>query len=180
MFLKPTSSYIVEGQTIEVPKDFDVYEEVELGVIIGKKGKNIKPSEVMDHIAGYCLALDLTAVDDMKNSRAKGLPWTFGKGFDTACPVSKFIPKSDLKDPTSLKIWCKVNDKLLQDCLLSDMVFTMEQMISYTSRYMTLEPNDLILTGSPGNNGPIRPGDVVEAGLGDIMTIKFPVKSMEN
>ncbi|RZF47399.1 hypothetical protein LSTR_LSTR009138 [Laodelphax striatellus] len=132
MFLKPTSSYIEEGQTIE------------------------------------------------KNSRAKGLPWTFGKGFDTACPVSRFIPKNEIKDPTSLNVWCKVNDKLLQDCLLSDMVFTIEDMISYTSRYMTLEPNDLILTGSPGNNGPIRPGDVVEAGLGQIMTIKFPVKSMEN
>ncbi|XP_075223163.1 oxaloacetate decarboxylase, mitochondrial isoform X2 [Lycorma delicatula] len=175
IFLKPTSSYVQEGQAIEVPKQFDVYEEVELGIIIGQRCKNIRTSDAMKYVGGYCLALDLTAVDDMKEVRSKGLPWTFGKGFDTACPVSKFIPHDAIKQPTSLYISCSVNGKILQESQLTDMIFSIEELIAFSSQFMTLEPCDVILTGSPSGSGPIRPGDVIEAKLDNILSMNFSV-----
>ncbi|XP_069678946.1 oxaloacetate tautomerase FAHD1, mitochondrial-like [Periplaneta americana] len=177
IFLKPTSSYIIEGQCIEIPKDFEVHEEVELGVIIGRRCKNVPESEGLKCIGGYCLALDLTEVRLMKEIKAKGLPWTFGKGFDTACPVSRFIHTGEIKDPSDVQIWCKVNGKLRQNENTSDMVFPIPSLISYISKYMTLEPGDLILTGSPSGVGPIVPGDTIEAGMGEDVSMVFPVKT---
>lgn len=111
-----------------------------------------------------------------QEARTNGLPWTFGKGFDTACPVSKFIPCCEIKDPRSLCISCSVNGKLLQQSEISDMIFSIEELIAYTSKYMTLEPYDLILTGSPSGNGPIKPGDHIEAKLDKIISMKFSVE----
>ncbi|XP_054257722.1 acylpyruvase FAHD1, mitochondrial [Macrosteles quadrilineatus] len=177
IFLKPTSSYIIEGQNIEIPKEFVVKEEIELGVIIGKKCKNIKPSQVVDHIMGYCLALDLTSTSFLDEARAKGLPWALGKGFDTACPVSSFIPKEAIPDPDNVNLWCRVNGELKQDANTSDMIFSVGELISYISSLMTLEPYDLILTGSSKGVAEIKPGDIVEGGLEHLVKFKFPVKS---
>ncbi|KAG8312817.1 acylpyruvase FAHD1, mitochondrial-like [Homalodisca vitripennis] len=178
IFLKPTSSYILEGQTIEIPKEFAVNEEIELGVLIGKNCKNVKPSEVLDHVAGYCLALDLTATSFLDEARPKGLPWTIGKGFDTACPVSQFIPKQAIPNPDNVHLWCRVNGEIKQDANTSDMIFPVGELISYISQYMTLEPYDLILTGSSRGVCQIKPGDVVEGGLENLVNFKFPVKSV--
>ncbi|KAJ9583793.1 hypothetical protein L9F63_021883 [Diploptera punctata] len=177
IFLKPTSSYITEGQCIQIPEGFEVNEEVELGVIIGKKCKKVAESCGLQYVGGYCLALDLTEVRFMKEIRAKGLPWTFGKGFDTACPVSRFVSCEEIEDPNKVEIWCKINGVMKQNESTSDMVFPVESLVSYISRYITLEPGDLILTGSPAGVGPIVSGDTVEAGLNQLVTVKFPVTS---
>ncbi|PSN46015.1 Acylpyruvase FAHD1 [Blattella germanica] len=192
IFLKPTSSYITEGQSIEaickqiihlqIPQNFEVNEEVELGVIIGKKCKKIQESHALNYVGGYCLALDLTETRLMvgfkpfKEIKAKGLPWTFGKGFDTACLVSRFLTCEEIGDPNNVQIWLKINGTMKQNENTSDMVFSVESLVSYVSQYMTLEPGDLILTGSPAGVCPIVPGDVIEAGLSNV-TVKFPVKS---
>ncbi|XP_068910668.1 oxaloacetate tautomerase FAHD1, mitochondrial isoform X2 [Tenebrio molitor] len=107
IFLKPTTSYITEKQKIIIPGGFSVNEEIELGVIVGKNGKHIQEDEAMDYVGGYCAALDMTATCQMKEARSKGGSWTLGKGFDTSCPVSRFIPKNEIKDPHNLQLWCK-------------------------------------------------------------------------
>nr|CAD7194106.1 unnamed protein product [Timema douglasi] len=146
-FLKPTSSYIVEGQDVKVPAGAVVNEEVELGVIIGKSCKNVTVNEAMNYVGGHCLALDMTEANLVADSQKKGLPWTFGKGFDTACPVSRFVSVEELKDPSDVNIWLKVNGRKIQDANTSDLAFTIPELIASITRYITLEPGDLILTG---------------------------------
>ncbi|XP_037922071.1 acylpyruvase FAHD1, mitochondrial isoform X2 [Hermetia illucens] len=177
MFLKPTSSYIVEGQDIIIPKVFTrVAHEVELGVIINRKCKDVSKQDAMSYVGGYCLALDMTAQCELGVARPKGLPWCMGKGFDTSTPVSRFIRLREIKDPHNLRLWLKVNNETRQDGNTSDLIFNVPELIEYTSKYMTLEPNDLILTGTPVGANPVSAGDVIECGLGDVVSMKFNVK----
>jgi len=176
VFLKPTSSYIVEGQSIEIPSGFSVNQEIELGVVIGKVCRNIDECEVMDHIGGYCVALDMTATCEMKKAREKGLPWLIGKGFDTACPVSRFICKDEIPDPNCIQLCCTVNGKQRQSGNTKDFIFTIPKLVAYISQFITLEPNDVVLTGTPPGMGPVKPGDVIEGGVKDVAIIKFDVK----
>ncbi|ODM87927.1 hypothetical protein Ocin01_18754, partial [Orchesella cincta] len=128
LFLKPASSYITEGTPIKIPKGCtSLHHEIELGV-----GTDIPEGSAMNHVAGYVLALDMTARDFQNIAKKKGNPWDLAKGFDTSCPVGKFIPKDAVSDPHNLELWCKY-----------------PYLISYISQYFTLEPNDIILTGTP-------------------------------
>lgn len=109
-------------------------------------------------------------------ARAKGHPWSLGKGFDTSTPVSDFIPSSKINDPHNLPLWLKVNGKLCQQGNTKDLIFKIPDLIAHASKYMTLEANDLILTGTPDGASPVAPGDIIECGLGDILQLKFSVK----
>ncbi|XP_053947724.1 acylpyruvase FAHD1, mitochondrial [Anastrepha ludens] len=176
LFLKPTSSYEIEGKPIVIPRVFTkVAHEVELGVIIGKKCKNVSKEEALNYVSGYCLALDMTAQCNLGVARANGHPWSLGKGFDTSTPVSRLISCSEIKDPHNLPLWLKVNGELRQRGNTADLIFKVDDLIAYASKYMTLEPNDLILTGTPDGASPIKSGDVIEAGIGDNVQIKFVV-----
>jgi acylpyruvate hydrolase len=86
-FLKPTSSYVSNGGSIELPKGLDIHHEVELGVIVGKDGRDIAPSAAFEHVGGYALAIDVTARCLQNKAKQEGLPWSASKGFDTFCPV---------------------------------------------------------------------------------------------
>lgn len=150
--------------------------EVELGVIIAKKCKNVSKSEAMQYVGGYCLALDMTAQCVMADLRPKGLPWTLGKAFDTSTPVSEPLPLNMVTNPHNLQLWLNVNGNQRQCGNTSDMIFKIPELIEYISKYMTLEPYDLILTGTPGGAGQVSPGDSIECGLGDLVKMKFKVK----
>lgn len=100
-----------------------------------------------------------------------------GKGFDTATPVGSFIKKSDIPDPHNVTLWCSVNDKKRQDGCTDDLAFSIPVLISYISQYITLEPNDLILTGSPPGMGPVQDGDIVQGGIKGISEIQFRVEA---
>lgn len=177
LFLKPTTSYITEGNPIVIPKVFTkVAHEVELGVIIGKQCKNVKKGEAFNYISGYCLALDMTAQCNLGLARKNGHPWSLGKGFDTSTPVSGFISANDIRDPHKVSLWLKVNGQLRQQGNTEDLIFKVDDLIAYSSKYMTLEPNDLILTGTPDGALPVKAGDVIEAGIGDNLRIVFEVK----
>ncbi|XP_017074579.1 acylpyruvase FAHD1, mitochondrial [Drosophila eugracilis] len=176
VFLKPTTSYLQEGQPIILPKVFTkVAYEVELGVVIGKPCKNVSKADAMKYVAGYCLALDLTAQCNLGAARAAGHPWTLGKGFDTSTPVSKFIPLDQVKDPHNLPLWLTVNKDVKQKGCTADLIFKVPDIISYVSKYMTLEPNDLILTGTPNGSDAFKAGDVIECGMGDLAKLTFQV-----
>ncbi|RIB17694.1 hypothetical protein C2G38_2246250 [Gigaspora rosea] len=177
-FLKPTSSYLLQGGSVELPKGSEVHHEVELGVVIGKNGRDITANEAFDYVAGYALGIDLTARDLQNEVIKKGLPWSAAKGFDTFTPIGDFIPKDLIKDPSNVNLWLKVNGQMKQNGSTKDMVFKIPTLIEHISSIMRLEKGDLILTGTPSGVGPIFAGDVMTAGLnvGDktLSQIEFP------
>uniref|UniRef100_A0A0B7BE01 Oxaloacetate tautomerase FAHD1, mitochondrial n=1 Tax=Arion vulgaris TaxID=1028688 RepID=A0A0B7BE01_9EUPU len=178
LFLKPTTAYITEGQAIKIPKGCnDLNHEVELGIVIGTRAKNVKESEALKYVGGYALGLDMTARDWQSDAKNNGHPWSLAKGFDTSCPVSAFIEKEKIPDPGNIDIWLKVNGEIRQSGNTKDMIFSVEHIISYTSQFFTLEPGDLLLTGTPSGVSKLSPGDVIQAGLGDLVKIQFKVES---
>lgn len=130
----------------------------------------------MDYVDGYMLALDMTARDFQDEAKSKGQPWSLAKGFDTSCPVSRFLNKDEIKNANSVGLWLKVNDQLRQEGNTRDMIFSIPYLISYLSKFFTLEPGDLILTGTPSGVGPVAKGDIIQAGLTDIVTMTFKVE----
>ncbi|KAF5269367.1 hypothetical protein FQA39_LY08759 [Lamprigera yunnana] len=174
IFMKPPSALITEGQSIEIPKGFTVNEEIELGVVIDKTGRDLKECNAMSIVGGYCLALDLTAVFQMKEVRSRGLPWLIPKGFDTACPVGSFIPKSVI-DSNNVELWCSVNGQIRQRGNTCDFIFKIPALIAYITKYITLHECDIILTGTPPGMSPILPGDIVEGGIKYWSSFNFDV-----
>jgi acylpyruvate hydrolase len=175
-FLKPTSSYLLEGSPIEIPKGAEVHHELELGVVIGKKGRDISEKDAFDYISGYTVALDMTARNFQLEARKQGMPWSAAKGYDTFCPVSSFIPKERLPDPHNINLWLKVNDEIRQKGNTSDMLFNIPQLLSIISSIMTLEPGDLVLTGTPEGVNSIKAGDVLTCGVEGVVQAKFLVE----
>ncbi|XP_014668546.1 PREDICTED: acylpyruvase FAHD1, mitochondrial-like [Priapulus caudatus] len=178
LFSKPTTAYIREGQNIQIPRGCSsLHHEVELGVVIGKTGKNIHPGRAMNHVGGYVLALDMTARDLQAKAKKKGHPWLIAKGFDTSCPVSEFIPLKMIPDPNSVQLWLKVNGATRQDGTTADMIFGIAELLSYISTYFTLEEGDLVLTGTPSGVGEVVEGDVITCGLGNLAEMSFSVEN---
>ncbi|XP_068746948.1 uncharacterized protein [Montipora capricornis] len=176
IFLKPPSSYLRQGGEIKIPPGCNqLHHEVELAVVIGKTGVSILESDAMDHVGGYALALDMTARDIQDAAKKKGWPWTFAKGFDTALPISEFVPKAEIPDPNSVHLWLKVDGQIKQDGNTQDFIFKIPYLISYISQNMTLEEGDLILTGTPQGVSAVRPGQTIVCGLADKIEMTFPV-----
>jgi 2-keto-4-pentenoate hydratase/2-oxohepta-3-ene-1,7-dioic acid hydratase in catechol pathway len=166
LFLKPPSSVIASGEEIVIPPQANMVEhEAELAVIIGKTGRWIEPSTALDHVLGYTIANDVTARDLQRRDSQ----WTRGKGFDTFCPLGPWMETEF--DPTDVLITCHVDDELRQMATTRDMVFTIQQLIAFSSSVMTLFPGDVILTGTPSGVGPLVPGNTVSihiAGIGSL------------
>jgi len=180
MFLKPTTSYIVEGQSIKIPKGCsELHHEVELGVVIGKEGSGIASEAVFSegYVAGYCLALDMTARDFQEEAKKKGHPWSIAKGFDTSCPVSDMLPMSSLPNPHDIELWLKVNTEDRQRGSTRHMIFDIPTLVSAVSDYFTLQRGDVILTGTPSGVGPVKAGDLITAGIGDLVQFQFQVEA---
>ena len=110
------------------------------------------------------------------DAKSKGYPWFLAKGFDTSCPISESFPRALLPDPDNLQLWLKVNGVLRQKSSTNDMVFDIPSLIQYITRYTTLEPGDVVLTGSPGGVGQVWPGDVIECGIGNLIAMTFKVE----
>lgn len=170
LFLKPPSSVIGPGEAILVPPQSNQVEhEAELAVIIGKRGRWIPVHQADDYIFGYTIANDVTARDLQR----KDGQWTRGKGFDTFCPLGPWI-ETDL-DAADALISCRVNQDLRQMSSTREMVFSVEQIISFASSVMTLEPGDVILTGTPAGVGVMKDGDQVEVTIEGIGALKNPI-----
>lgn len=183
-FLKPTTSYLPSGGKVEIPRGIVAHHEVELGLVIGKPGRDISQANAESHIAGYTLAVDMTARNLQEKVKKQGLPWSTVKGFDTFTPIGAFIPKSAISDPHDLRLQLKVNGILKQDGTTSDMIFRIPRVIEHVSSIMKLEDGDLILTGTPSGVGPIVPGDRVECSLAnaagqELLTLDFTAVARE-
>jgi len=163
LFIKPASAILADGGTVMIPSyGHDCHHELELAVLIGRSGKQIPRSAALDHVAGYGVALDLTLRDVQAGLKAKGLPWEIAKAFDTACPLSTFVPAARIADPQQLSLRLRVNGELRQDGSTANMLRPVAQLISEASGYFTLEAGDILLTGTPAGVGPLRSGDRVE------------------
>lgn len=177
IFLKPASSVIFDRQSVIIPKRAkEIHHEVELGVVIGKRGRKIPVERAGEHILAYLLGLDITARDIQHDAKRKGLPWTTAKGFDTFCPISNAVMKERVENANSLDMELKVNGVTRQSSNTGNMVYTVEEIVSFVSEIMTLEQGDLILTGTPEGVGRIKAGDIIEASLGSICSLKVDVK----
>ncbi|WP_456396526.1 fumarylacetoacetate hydrolase family protein, partial [Thermococcus sp.] len=149
IFLKPPSSLIGPNEAIILPrKSREVHHEVELAVIIGKRGRRIPREKALDYILGYTIMLDITARDLQAEAREKGLPWTIAKGFDTFAPVGPRVVDRRELNIDDLEIGLRVNGQLRQLGRTSEMVFKVPELIEYISSVMTLEPGDIIATGT--------------------------------
>lgn len=170
LFLKPPSSIIGPDEMIVLPPQSNQVEhEAELVVVIGKHGRWISPQEAMDYVFGYMIGNDVTARDLQRRDGQ----WTRGKGFDTFCPIGPWI-QTDF-DPADALITCHVNGEMRQMASTRDMVFGVRQLIAFASSVMSLEPGDLIFTGTPAGVGPLRQGDLVEITIEGIGTLRNAV-----
>jgi acylpyruvate hydrolase len=158
VFLKPVSSIVGEGIPLILPNT-EVHHEVELGVMIGRGGKNISVENAMGHVGGYFLALDMTARELQAEAKTKGFPWSIAKGMDHFCPISKFVPVDQVPDPHNLGLELKINGLTVQTGNTGEMHFKIPFLISFLSEFMTLDEGDLILTGTPEGVGPVNRGD---------------------
>ena len=176
IFIKPASSVIPDGGTVIIPPySTDCHHEVELAVLIGKKAKDIAPGRALDCVAGYGVALDLTLRDIQGIQKQKGLPWEIAKAFDTACPLSEFIPAEQVNDPQNLGITLSVNGTLRQDGNTGQMMRSIKDLIASASSYFTLEEGDILLTGTPSGVGKITSGDSVEARIEQVGRLSITV-----
>ena len=119
----------------------------------------------IDSIAGYAIAIDMTARNMQEEAKKKGIPWTAAKGFDTFLPISHYIPKSDIPDPHDVELWLTVNGEERQRDSTGLMLFRIPRILSEISRVMKLEEGDIVLTGTPKGVGPVQVGDVMRAGV---------------
>ncbi len=172
LFLKPPSAILPEGGAIILPPQSRLVEqEAELVIVIGKRGRWIAAEEAEKYILGYTIGNDVTARDLQKRDGQ----WTRAKGFDTFCPIGPYI-ETDL-DAADVLITCRVNAELRQMSSTKEMVFPIPQIVAFASSVMTLEPGDLIFTGTPSGVGVLEDGDSVEITVEGIGQLHNSVKA---
>ncbi|MBT1070746.1 fumarylacetoacetate hydrolase family protein [Pelotalea chapellei] len=177
LFMKPASAVIGDGEAVRIPLYSDeCHYEVELAVLIGSRASRISPQQAMACVAGYGVAIDMTLRDVQNNLKSKGLPWEIAKGFDTSCPLSDFVPPDAVEDPHNLTLRLSVNGEARQNGNSSDMIHRVPQIIAYISDIFTLEPGDVILTGTPAGVGRVRAGDSMEAEIPGVNRLRIPVQ----
>ncbi|MBE8720546.1 fumarylacetoacetate hydrolase family protein [Sphingobacterium pedocola] len=170
IFMKSTSSLVGPNDNITIPRNSEKTDwEVEFGIVIGKKASYVEESEALDYVAGYVLHND---VSERAFQLERGGTWDKGKGCDTFAPMGPILTTQDeIPDINNVRLWLKVNGKTYQDGNTSNLIFSVQHVISYVSQFMTLLPGDVISTGTPagvglGFNPPIylKPGDSIELG----------------
>lgn len=174
IFMKPPSSLLAPGETIVLPpQSRQVEHEAELVAVIGKRGRHIPAEAAADYILGYTIGNDVTARDLQRADDQ----WTRAKGFDTFCPVGPWID-TDF-DPADAIITCRVNGQPRQLASTRDMVFSVGTLVAFVSSIMTLEPGDLIFTGTPAGVGPLQDGDTVEIEIEGLGKLVNPVAAQK-
>jgi 5-carboxymethyl-2-hydroxymuconate isomerase len=177
LFMKPATSVIGDGETVRIPAySQECHYEVELAVLIGKKCHAVAAENAMEYVAGFGTAIDMTLRDVQNSLKTKGLPWEIAKGFDTACPLSDFVPASAVADPHNLRLTLMVNGEKRQDGCSSDMINRVPQIIAHISAIFTLDPGDVILTGTPAGVGQVVAGDVMEAEIEGVARLRINVQ----
>lgn len=172
-FLKPPSCLLLGGGEIRMPTNVGrVDVETELAAVLGGTGHDLTPAEAAKLVAGYAVFFDITGRDLQRAAAKEGNPWTAAKGYDTFGPISPVVPARNVPDPHNLPIRLRVNGVVRQDSNTKHMVFRIPETLAAISRVMTLEPGDILATGTPEGVWPLAPGDVLEAEIGGVGTLR--------
>lgn len=177
VFLKPDSALLKNNKPFFLP-DFseNIHYEVEVVVRIGKLGKSISSKFASRYYDEVTVGIDVTARDIQSRQSAAGYPWELSKCFDGAAPVGTFIPVNTFRDIRDIDFRLEINDKIVQKSNTSDMIFSINEIIEYVSRYFTLKTGDLIFTGTPSGVGQLKRNDNLVAYLGDQPLLNFRIK----
>ncbi|MEJ6815289.1 MAG: fumarylacetoacetate hydrolase family protein [Octadecabacter sp.] len=158
-FMKPNSAVVASGTTIPYPfATNNLHHEVELVVVMKRGGADISESDALDHIYGYAVGNDLTRRDVQAAAKAKGNPWDMAKGFDNSAVIGVVHPVSEVGHPTSGAVNCTVDGEARQSGDLTQMIWSVPEIIATLSKLVTLEAGDVIMTGTPSGVGPIAAG----------------------
>ena len=181
LFAKWPNTLIGDGETIVLPPESkEVDYEAELGVVIGTTARRVGEADALDHVEGYLCLNDVSA-RDMQFGDGQ---WTRGKSLDTFCPVGpRLVPRAEIADPQQLGIRCILNGEAMQDSSTSQMIFSVAEIIAYVSQVITLQPGDLIATGTPAGVGVfkdpkvlLKDGDEVSIEIDGLGTLTNPVR----
>jgi 2-keto-4-pentenoate hydratase/2-oxohepta-3-ene-1,7-dioic acid hydratase in catechol pathway len=177
VFLKPDSALLKNNKPFFLP-DFseNIHYEVEVVVKISKLGKSIASKFAPRYFDEVTLGIDITARDLQSRQSAAGYPWEISKCFDGAAPIGTFVPVSSIKDMGALDFRLEINNKVVQKSSTSDMIFNINEIIEYVSRFFTLKTGDLIFTGTPSGVGQLKRNDNLVAFLEDQPLLDFLIK----
>lgn len=171
-FTKPADAIVTGGKDIPYPpQTSDFHHEIELVVAIGTGGADIAPAEAEGHILGYAAGLDMTRRDLQTLAKKAGRPWDMAKGFDLSAPIGEIAPVSAIGHPAGGAITLEVNGVVRQRGDLSDMTWDVSHIVADLSRYVTLAPGDIIMTGTPAGVGAVVRGDLLEGRIEGVGTV---------
>lgn len=177
-FMKPDTALLGKGQDFYFP-DFtkELHHEIELVVKISKNGKNIDPKFAANYYNEIGIGIDFTARDLQEEAKKKGLPWEIAKAFDNAAVIStEFIPKSEFKDLRNINFHLTIDNTIVQQGNSSHMIFDIDFLISYVSKFITLKTGDLLFTGTPAGVGPVKIGNQLTGYLENKEILGFFIK----
>ena len=175
-FFKTTSSVIGTGDAIVIPREaiqegVTIQPEAELSLVIGKKARRVTKAEALDYVLGYTCGNDVSA----RNWQRSDLQWWRAKSSDTFTPLGPFIVTG--LDPSNLRLICRINGRVAQDQVTSDLLYDVPTILEFVTRVLTLNPGDVIMTGTPGAPGDIHDGDTVEVEIAEIGVLTNPVEA---
>ncbi|MBS0466013.1 MAG: fumarylacetoacetate hydrolase family protein [Proteobacteria bacterium] len=176
-FLKPADAVLPvnAGETGRMPYPTltqDLHHEIELVAAIGKGGSNIAAADALQHIWGYAVGLDMTRRDLQSDMKKQGRPWSIGKGFDASAPIGPITPAAQAGNVQQAAIWLQVNGADRQRSNVSQLIWNLAETIEHLSRAWTLQPGDLIFTGTPEGVGAVVRGDVLEGGIDGLAPLR--------
>jgi len=178
MFQKPADAVVPAGSVIPYPPQTgNFHHEIELVVAIARGGRDIGVAEANEHVFGYAVGIDLTRRDLQLAARDAGRPWEWGKAFDRSAPCAAIVPAAEIGHPSKGRIWLAVNGTVKQDADISQLIWSVPEVIAFVSASMELAPGDLIFTGTPAGVGPLVAGDTVSGGIDGIGTIDIRIGS---
>ena len=173
-FMKPPDALVPNGGEVKYPPATEnLHYEVELVVAIGEAGANVDASDARNVIYGYAVGLDMTRRDLQAHAKKHGQPWALSKGFDQSAPISAVHPAADVGHLSSGRIWLDVNGERRQDGDLSQMIWSVPEIIQYLSGFFELRPGDLVFTGTPAGVSAVERGDRLKGGIEGIDTLEI-------
>lgn len=166
LFMKPSTSLVALDEPIHLPVGRgECHHEVELAVLVGRELQNADAETSRQAVAGYGIALDLTLRDLQNELKKKGHPWETAKAFDGSCPLSPFLAPEALPDPQATDLALQINGQLRQRGNTQQMMVSLFELMAYISTHFTLQPGDVVLTGTPAGVGPLQSGDILMLSL---------------
>lgn len=175
-FMKPANSIVADGKDMQYPNlSHDVHHEIEMVVAIGKGGANISADQALNHVYGYGVGLDMTRRDLQGEAKKMGRPWDTGKAFDQSAPCAAITPASQCGHLNKGTVKLLVNGAVRQEGDLNQLIWNIPDTIAYLSTLFTLEPGDLIMSGTPAGVGPVKRGDVLEGTVEGLTPLKIKI-----